>query len=74
MISDDICALSARLAGHALHNTAPTREELAAIAAELAKFSGIVRTMESLPLEVTLSFLTECPEYPLARIAAENRP
>lgn len=72
MVSDDLANLCDRLAGHALRNTAPTREELAAIAAELAKFSGIVRTMESLPLEVTLSLLTECPEYPLARLAAEN--
>ncbi len=42
MISDDLSNLADRMAGHALHNTAPTREELAAFqrAVEASKQRG----------------------------------
>ncbi len=73
MISDDIANLSDRLAGHLMRNTAPSHEEMAAMAAELLKFSGVVRTMETLPLDVTLELLTAVPEWRLARNAAERK-
>ncbi len=73
MISDDIANLSDRLVGHLMHNTSPSHEEMAAMAAELLKFSGIVRAMETLPLDVTFALLTETPEWPLVRSAVETR-
>jgi hypothetical protein len=74
MISDDLLHLADRMAGHALHNTAPTPAECAAIAEELMKFSGIVATIEVLPLDVTLSLLESGPEYPLVRAAFGTKP
>jgi hypothetical protein len=74
MISNDLACLSDRMAGYALHGTAPTRDELGMIAAELLKFSRIVETMENLPLDVTLQLLEAVPEYPLVRAALGSKP
>jgi hypothetical protein len=67
MVSDDLLHLADKIAGFALHDTAPTSAECAAIAAELMKFSGIVASMESLPLSVVMDMVTAVPEWVLAQ-------
>ncbi len=74
MISEDLARLSDRMAGYALHGTTPARDELGTIAAELLKFSQIVETMESLPLDVTLELAEALPEFSFIRSAIGTKP
>ena len=74
MVSDDLGHLADAILAAATRADAPTPAEMGKWAAQLLDAANTVSTLETLPLEVTLSLLDAIPEAWLARVAAGAGP